>query len=110
MQDVPHVGRGGAPRSRQTMKEQPYLTIDCHFERNKKSPPIAEREISPKGRNDKLFFLTTALFHFLSLNPCVGRGGASVPNRPLGEGCLSRASSLAILFGAEAEASRRACF
>ena len=34
---------------------------------------------------------------------CVGRGGAAAPNRLLGEGCLSGASSLAILFGAEAE-------
>ena len=34
---------------------------------------------------------------------CVGRGGAGVPNRLLGEGCLSRASSFAILFGTEAE-------
>ncbi len=33
----------------------------------------------------------------------VGCGGAAGPNRLLGEGCLSRASSLAILFGAEAE-------
>ncbi len=33
----------------------------------------------------------------------VGRGGAAAPNRLLGEGCLSGASSLAILFGAEAE-------
>ncbi len=40
----------------------------------------------------------------------VGCVGAAAPNRPLGEGCLSGASSLAILFGAEAEASRRACF
>ena len=40
---------------------------------------------------------------------CVGRGGAGAPNRLFGEGCLSRASSLAILFGAEAEAPRRAC-
>ncbi len=37
------------------------------------------------------------------MSPRVGRGGASVPNRPLGEGCLSGASSLAILFGTEAE-------
>ncbi len=35
------------------MKEQPYITIDCHFERSEKFPLIAEREISPKGRNDK---------------------------------------------------------
>ena len=35
------------------MKEQPSITIDCHFERNEKSPPNVEREISPKGRNDK---------------------------------------------------------
>ena len=41
---------------------------------------------------------------------CVGCGGAGAPNRLLGEGCLSGkvalhlgASSLAILFGAEAE-------
>ena len=53
MNPSPHVGRGGAPRSRQKMKEQPYITIDCHFERNEKSPPIVEQEISPKGRNDK---------------------------------------------------------
>ncbi len=52
MQDVPRVGRGGAPRLRQKMKEQPYITIDCHVERNEKSPPIAEQEISPTGRND----------------------------------------------------------
>ena len=34
-----------------------------------------------------------------------GRGGAAAPNRLFGEGCLSRASSLAILFGAEVEES-----
>ncbi|MEC4679978.1 MAG: hypothetical protein VST67_04685, partial [Nitrospirota bacterium] len=41
--------------------------------------------------------------------PAFERGGAGVPNRLFGEGCLSGASSLAILFGAEAEAPRRAC-
>ncbi len=40
---------------------------------------------------------------FLECLTAFGRGGASVPNRPLGEGCLSGASSLAILFGTEAE-------
>ncbi len=35
--------------------------------------------------------------------PAFGCGGAAAPNRPFGEGCLSGASSLAILFGAEAE-------
>jgi hypothetical protein len=33
----------------------------------------------------------------------VGCGGAAAPNRLFGEGCLSGASSLAILFGTEAE-------
>jgi len=33
----------------------------------------------------------------------VGCGGAAAPNRLFGEGCLSGASFLAILFGAEAE-------
>jgi|GEM_PF-3775761 len=37
----------------QKMKKQPYITIDCHFEQSEKSPPSVEREISPKGRNDK---------------------------------------------------------
>jgi len=36
-------------------------------------------------------------------NPAFGCGGAEAPNRLLGESCLSRASSLAILFGALAE-------
>ncbi len=40
---------------------------------------------------------------------CVGCGGAGVPNRLLGEGCLSGASSLAILFGTEAEEPWRTC-
>ncbi len=35
------------------MKEQPYITMDCHFERGDKSPPIVEREISPKGQKEK---------------------------------------------------------
>jgi len=37
------------------------------------------------------------LVHFLSVFTAFVRGGASVPNRPLGEGCLSGTSSLAIL-------------
>jgi len=41
---------------------------------------------------------------------CLGRGGASGPNRLFGEGCLSRASSFAILFGLEAEERWRVCF
>ncbi len=41
------------PSSMQKMKKQPYITIDCHFEQSEKSPPSVEREISPKGRNDK---------------------------------------------------------
>ncbi len=40
------------PYPRQKMKEQAYITIECHFERSGKSPPSVEREISPKGRND----------------------------------------------------------
>ncbi len=35
--------------------------------------------------------------------PAFGCGGAGAPNRLLGEGCLSGASSLALLFGAQAE-------
>ena len=31
----------------------------CHFEQNEKSPPIAEREISPMGRNDKRGVMVT---------------------------------------------------
>ncbi len=39
--------------------------------------------------------------------PAFGCGGAAAPNRLFGEGCLSGASSLAILFGAEAEGPPR---
>ncbi len=60
-----------------------------------------------RPRTNKLQLFEKNVVHFVS---CVGRGGASVPNRRLGEGCLSGkvalylgASSLAILFGAEAE-------
>jgi len=43
---------------------------------------------------------------FFECLPAFVRGGAAAPNRLFGEGCLSGASSRAILFGAEAEGPR----
>jgi len=41
------------PRPRQKMKEQRDLTTVLSFRAEREISPIAEREISPKGRNDK---------------------------------------------------------
>ena len=60
-----------------------------------------------RPRTNKLQLFEKKVVHFVS---CVGCGGAGAPNRLLGEGCLSGkvalhlgVSSLAILFGTEAE-------
>ncbi len=42
--------------------------------------------------------------------PALGAAELEPRIDPFGEGCLSGASSLAILFGVEAEAPLRACF
>ncbi len=62
----------------------------CHFDPWEKSLVRHWGEISRFARNDIQWLCKVApSFSVSGMGFRVGRGGASVPNRPLGEGCLS---------------------